>query len=261
MDKPKKLLKKIYEHELVDHILRDAMNATKDLYESGSTLKVLPKPIRPLTQYESYLNSCGISMSHLITILEQIVMLPAYIEEYSSTKAMRRSKITRLNDIAYHYENFIIRAKSIDDRILQLCNSIFHLGYGQNDVNFSLVLNNSHIKSSDISDNIKDIHNCCDIFGSQRNKIIHQHSLLDEDLRKIELMLHASRNEGEYKIFARSHYRSLIKEFANKKVPEMNDFISNLMILIIELLNSLQNIYEEKKKMLAVLYGDPTKPA
>lgn len=97
------------------------------------------------------------------------------------------------------------------------------------------------------------IDNYCNRYGFQRNKIIHQHSILDEDLRHIELMLNVSRQQdSEYKIFASSEYRVLIKEFVKKKVPEINDFLSNILDKIVVLLDSLEPIYKTKKNSLVV---------
>lgn len=251
MNNSRKSLKKVFEHQLLDQVTLDAVLATKDLYEPNQLLKVSPKLKRKLTEYEFYLSNCGYTIAQFATICNQIVMIPAYIKEYYRTKAMRSYGVTRLHDIAYHYENFIIRTKSLDDRVLQLCNAIFHLGINKKDVNFNLIINNSHILSSSILTQIKDIHNFCDQYGNQRNQIIHQHSILDEDLRRIELMLNTSRRgEPDLKIFAQSQYRRLIKEYVNENLPQLDDFLSKLLIKIYKLFDSLEIIYQMKKKEL-----------
>jgi hypothetical protein len=240
----------IFSKELVAKCLSEALKVNQYLYDKSAILERDPTPIRDPNEYEYYVGACSFSISHLLTLLEQLVIIPAYLLEYGQTKSMKKYSINRLMDISYHVENFIIRAKSVDDYLLQVYNSIFHLGNSLANVNYNVIINNAHLTSTDVLLQIKKVHKVCEEYSSERNKIIHQHSMIDIDLRKIELMLRLSRSDSDYKSGARMQYIYNINRYIEYKVPEMEVFTNELLDEINILFDQLLVVYDKNRNKL-----------
>ena len=245
-----KEFKNINNHTLTQKIFSDAIAFDTDLYDLDQTFEVEPISKREFSELEFYSIRCGYTLSHLLGLLDQIVKIPAFIIKYRFNDITKKYGITRLDDVTYNYENYIIKYKSLEDRILLFINAIFHIGIDSNTVNYKLIIDNAHIKSNSIRFAIIDLHKQIDFFGSQRNKIIHQHSIADSNLRKIEGMLLVSRSDDEIKKYARNQYRMLIKEFAEKKVPELEQNTIDVIRLIVKLFGCCEDEYRKQTKLL-----------
>jgi hypothetical protein len=245
--KTKKAYGKIQLSKFVTECMIDTVNMNKKLYDADSYFDDNAEPKREITEYEYYIGQCGFTVSHLLILLEKLLIIPGYLLEYGQTKSMKKYNINRLQDVSYHIENFIIRAKSIDDYLLQIYNAVFHLGNSPGNVNFNVIINNVHIKSTRSIDQIKKVHKLCEEYSSERNKIIHQQNILDKDQKRIELMLSMSRSESEYKTGARMQYVNLIGKYIDYKVPEMELFINELFDQIYILFESLYEVYCKRK--------------
>lgn len=253
-------LKHITDHSLTKKIFSDAMSLQQDLYDPSQAFELESKSKREFTELEYYSTRCGFTLSHLLGLLDQITKIPSYMLKYRSNDITRKYAVTRIDDVTYHYENFIIKYKSIEDRILLFCTAIYHLGINSSDVNYKLVIDNSHITSKDnITKHIKELHKQVDVYGSQRNKIIHQHSIANADLRKIEGMLILSRSDDELKQFAKSRYRILINDFVTNAVPEIEKYLLRLFEIIIAIFNCCQIEYDRKFKSLSDRKNRPTR--
>jgi len=240
-------LKIITNHNLTKKIFSDAISLHQDLYDPSQVFELEPKPKREFTELEYYSTCGGFTLSHLVGSLDQIIKIPAYILKYRSNGITKKYGVTRIDDVSYNYENFIIRYKSVEDRILHFCTAIYHLGINSSDVNYKLIINNAHITSKDdITKAIKDLHKQIDVYGSQRNKIIHQQSIANADLRKIEGMLILSRSDDDLKRFAKSKYRILINDFVNNVVPEIEDNLLKMFDIINTIFNCCEIEYDRK---------------
>jgi len=243
-------LKSINNHILAKMVFSDAITFDADLYDLDQVFEVEPKPKMEFSELEFYSIRCGYTLSNLLGLLEQIVKIPSFIIKYRSNDITKKYGITRLDDITYNFENYIIKYKSLEDRVLLFVNAIFHIGIDSNAVNYKLIIDNAHIKSNNIRVAIIDLHKQIDIFGSQRNKIIHQHSIADSNLRKIEGMLIVSRSDDEIRKYARNQYRTLIKEFAEKMVPELEQKNIDVIGIIVRIFDCCTDEYKKQIKML-----------
>lgn len=252
-------LKLITDHALTKKIFSNAISLQQDLYDPSQAFELEPKSKREFTELEYYSTRCGFTLSHLLGLLDQIIKIPAYILKYRSNDITKKYGVTRIDDVIYNYENFIIKYKSIEDRILLFCTAVYHLGINSSDVNYKLVIDNAHITSKDdITKDIKELHKQVNVYGSQRNKIIHQHSIANADLRKIEGMLIISRSDAELKQFAKSRYRILINDFVNNTVPEIENNLLKMFDVIISIFNRCEIEYDRKFKGLSNGKNRPT---
>jgi len=246
MIRTKVIYEEITSSDLTKKIFTDAMEANKDLYDPTDLFEIDPQPKRNLTEYEFYLTRCGFTLSHLLSILDQSIKIPAYIAKYCSSDFTKKYGITRIDDLVYHYENYIIKLKSIEDRALIFINAIFHFGLNSRDVNYNLIIKNSHISSnSNLLAILKKLHKKIDQSGNQRNRIIHQNSIADPDLRKIEGMLILSRSATEIRNITKSRYMALIKKFVEVKVPEIENNYIEILGLLKEIFNLCLKKYQE----------------
>lgn len=203
-----------------------------------------------LTEYEYYIIQSGHRLANLISLFEQILHIPAYLSKYERTNSMKRLKITRFHYTKYHLENFIIRSNSILDRALQLSSFVSHTGINEKDVNFKLITRNAHIKNTEVKKALSNLQQQCNIYGSDRNEIIHQRNLLNEKLREIQLMLIISKEDKEFSKFANSQYRLLMKEFMDGKIPEIIEFCNIISDDILNLFDTLLPVYNKWKNRL-----------
>jgi len=240
----------IVDNQFVKDVFHDALELQRDLYDPEQVIDIIATPKRKLTELESYLSHCGFSIAHLLNHIEQLCKIPSYIMKNRSNEFTKRYGVTRIDDVTYHYENFIIRYKSTEDRVLQMCNAVFHLGISSTDVNYKLIIDNAHIANHSIYNSIKQLQKTCNLYGSDRNRIIHQHSIMDKDLRKVEFMLNSSRGRNEYSGWAKSRYIKLINEFVEHKAPEMENNILTLFAGITNVIEGCKGEYKEKIIML-----------
>lgn len=245
------LFEAVTTHELASTLFEDAANLGTDLYDPQQLLEVDPTPKRDFTEIEYYVSSCGFSLAHLLNRLNQLIHIPAYLREYKRTPDFRRYKITRLDVISYHYENYIIKVRSVADLSLQLIASVFHLGLPRHRVKSDVVLSNAHVISSTASDKLKSLMRALESYGPQRNEIVHQHSILHPHLRRIELMLNVSRLNNEYRVHGRTRYISLLNQFVSDSVPEIENSVEALLSQVSELFELLMPVYRKTKSRLS----------
>lgn len=249
--KPITLASRLDRHPFAVGVFEDNRAVLKSAYAPGASREVEAAPERPLSELEWYVRACGFSLAHALGLIHQLAQVPGYLAQYRRTSALASREVTRVSDVTYHLENFLIRTQSFQDRTLQLCASVLHTGLDLRSVRYTDMIRNNHVRSTGIQDLLKAINTLCQQYAMTRNQVIHQHGLLDADLRRVELILMGSRAvEKDRRGAMASAYRFLVGEVASRKTAELDEFTRSAIGLAEELFAALAPRYERMKDRL-----------
>ena len=156
--------------------------------------------------------------------------------------------------LIYNIENYLIRIKSVHDRILQLVNAVFHLCINEANVNHGVIVSNYKVQHRpEIHKSMKSISKYLNDHEQIRHTLIHRHSLIDKNLKKIEIFYlnNFEHIDDEEKVKAYKYVRSdHLKRYIADKKKEFNLINSSLFKLIDELFILLKPEYERQKKIV-----------
>jgi hypothetical protein len=208
---------------------------------------------RDLTEEEYHARATSFALAHLLGALQQLAYTPGYLRQYRRTPALAAAGATRASDLVYHVEGFLVRTASFKDRCLQLCSAACHTGLNGAAVNQRAIASNSHIRSTALGERLKYLDRLCSPYAQARNQVVHQHGLLDEQVRRVELFLTASRVlDPPLRAVASRTYRQLVNEIAHEKADEFESFTHAAVDFSRLLFTDLESIYRLKQRQLAV---------
>jgi len=240
------LLKKYYEDPFYKLLEEDAK---KYLNEIKYDIRNLELNEPNLDELQYYIHGVGFSLIYLFRLCQQLELAVEFLSNYSYRNKSKNISFNRIDYIIYNIENYIIRFHSLDDRILHLINKVFHLTINEEDVVRTVILKNYKVSRTNIPSLYKPLKNHILKFNQDRNTIIHHHSFLDKNLRKLELFYYAELDtkEDDYlKYFRAQRLKDYLKEEKNKfRINNEKAFK-----LISTLLNELKNIYIKERKRL-----------
>lgn len=223
---------------------------SRGVYTIASPFDVDAKPDRELTEAEFFAIGCGYSMSHLLSLVSQLEYAPAYLRESRISDGLRAAGVTRLSDVVYHWENYLIRSRGLEDRVLQLVCDVLHLGIDRKNVNFSLIRRNAHVRSISVAAVLDRLHKLIQSVANERNRIIHERGVLDEDFRRLEFWLVARRLLPDRKGIAIGQYLTGIREIAPSKAAEIEAFLKDAHDVLLDLFDDLAPRYAKKFEQL-----------
>src|SRR5690606_34214760 len=131
-----------------------------------------------------------------IHFLELCRQLENAIELLSNFRYDGKSSISRGDHLTYNIENYIIRLTSLSDRTLQTINATFHLGIDERDVNERVIINNIKVSRTTLSKHYNDFKKSLKDYTGERNTIVHRHSFMDKQLKKIQIFYHSELTKG-----------------------------------------------------------------
>jgi hypothetical protein len=105
---------------------------------------------------------------------------------------------------------------------------------------------------------MKAVKKTIDAYAQERHKLIHRHSHMDSDLRKIELLYMHSRetwrDDGRF-TYDRlvSHRAKQARDFTTKKKQEFKAINSSLVVALVPLFDGLLTQYRRQKQRLEKL--------
>jgi len=227
----------------------------KDGEEAFSEIKIdrlateIPRDIE-LTEYQYYVQNVGFYLMHTVSWCKQLDLAVNLLSNFDYSK----KNASRADHLIYNIENYLIRIKSVHDRILQLVNAVFYLCINEANVNHGVIVSNYKVQHRpEIHKAVKSINKYLHDHEQIRHTLIHRHSLIDKDLKKIELFYlnNFDHIDDEEQVKAYKHLRSnhLKKYIADKKV-EFMEINKTLSKLIEKLLVSLKPEYERQKKIV-----------
>lgn len=176
------MLEKLEQHILSKTLLEDA-----ELISKNRDINIFDVELKDTNfdEHEYYIHNTGFFFFHMIQLCYQ---LNYAVELLTNFNYSSKNKVTRDQHLIYNIENYIIRLTSLDDRLLQLVNAVFHLAIDEKNVNERSILTNLKVSRTDFSFLYKEFKKQNSKYIGERNTIIHRHSYLDKKIRKIEVL-------------------------------------------------------------------------
>lgn len=242
-------LDELENHEFLKTLLNDAIEISKDRDIDIFEVEILDANF---SEYEFYIHKTGFYFFHLIQLCYQ---LEYGIELLSNFNYSKKSKVTRDQHLTYNVENYIIRLSSINDRLLQLVNAVFHLCIDEKNVNDRIVLTNLKVSRTNFEKLFKQFKNSNTKYIGERNTIIHKHSYLEKKLRKIHV-LYESNFLDKYNNMNLELTKDLRKDVLTKYIKEtkseFSKINSNCFSNLIPIFDFLQVEYGKMKVKLKI---------
>ncbi len=107
----------------------------------------------------------------------------------SYTKVPNEQEIAE--HIEYHIENYLIRSRTVYDRVLQFVNCLCDIQMSKEYVNHNSIITNGKVVSCGFVNKLKKIKKACAVYQTDRNVIIHQDKLKDDELEWVDTALKA----------------------------------------------------------------------
>ena len=73
---------------------------------------------------------------------------------------------------------------------MQIVNAVYNIGINEKDVSERIVLNNLKVTNTSLPEKFKELKNILKIYSGDRNTIIHRHSIINDELIRIEKLYH-----------------------------------------------------------------------
>ena len=240
--------KKLEENTFFVSVTKDAELALNNV-EVDIAETELPKDLE-LTEYQYYIQKVGFYLVNTVAWCKQLDLAINLLSNFDYSK----QGTLRSEHLIYNIENYLIRIKSVHDRVLQLVNAVFHLCINEASVNHGVIISNYKVAHRrEICEAIKAISRFLRSHEQTRHTLIHRHSLLDKDLKKIEMMYannfeHISDQEEVKKY--KSTRSKLINRYVTQKKSEFRSINETLYLLINDLLISIEPEYERQKRIV-----------
>ena len=234
------------------------MTTTKELFEHPFSKLIIDDNLidkKTTTELEIYRNNSMFYSVHFFSLLMQLENAVELFSKYNYTK---NDNIGRGFHLTYNYENYLIRIVSLSDRLLQTINAIYDLGIDEKDVKERLIFNNAKVKKTEIEAKYKIFNKTISEFIGNRNQIIHRHSLITDEISRLEKLYHPVLTESyligksedviqSFKYIRKIELTKFIKETKSKfKIKNTEIYYS-----LIPIFDILLQKYEENKKNIA----------
>ncbi|WP_213909581.1 Cthe_2314 family HEPN domain-containing protein [Stutzerimonas nitrititolerans] len=236
------------ESEFSQAVFRDTRESMKNSQKST----LIPEDAE-VDEYQFYLQGVGFHLAHALTWMRQLELAVELLTNYDYSK---RISASRADHLIYNIENYLIRLNSTYDRLLQLTNAVFHLCISEEHVSHSVIISNAKVQHCpDVVSNLKAVKKHLDKNAQERHTIIHKHSLLDEKLRRVELLYHdeileemSDERKAHIKTFRANHLR----EYVIAKKTEFKQMNAQLAKLVATLFAPLLAEYLLQKQQFKV---------
>lgn len=239
---------KLDENEFLKSVLNDGEEAFANI-EVDRLATELPDDVE-LSEYQYYIQKVGFYLVNTISWCKQLDVAIDLLSNFDYSKKTP----SRADHLIYNIENYLIRIKSVHDRVLQLANTVFHLCINEANVNHGIIISNYKVQHRpDIHRAIKSISKYLSGHEQIRHTLIHRHSLIDSDLKKIELFYlnNFEHIEDQEQVRTYKYIRSdRLKRYLSDKKQEFRGINDHLFTLIDELFILLKPEYERQKKIV-----------
>lgn len=240
--------------KIIGHNFTQNLRGDSEIISKGRRFKAIDTELEnpDFSEYEFYIHNTGFYYVHLLELCKQLENVP---ELLSNFRYDSNSKISRGDHLTYNLENYIIRLTSISDRILQTINAVFHLCIDEKDVNERVILNNLKVSRTGLTKFYNEFRKSLKEYTGDRNTIVHRHSYLDKELKRIQIFYH---KELTKKMLADSEDGSGFKEirkvvltkFLTDKKKEFHSTNEKCFKTIIPILDILEDQYTKMKNKL-----------
>jgi hypothetical protein len=209
-------------------------------------------------ELQFYIMRVGFSLSHALGWVEQLHYAVHFMTDFGYGKKAKDLGIKRPAHLLYNIENYLIRLQSVYDRCLQLTNAVFHICTSDELVNHGLIVSNLHVSRTPVPKLLKAVKKTIEDHAQDRHKLIHRHSHMDPELRKIELLyMHSKetwKDDGKFtyeRLVARRADR--VRSFTTKRKGEFVKINAALTSALGPLFDELLVQYKRQKSRLEKL--------
>lgn len=241
-------LSKLDENIFFVSVFKDGEEAFSEI-NIDSLATEMPEDIE-LTEYQYYVQKVGFCLVHTTSWCKQLDVAIDLLSNFDYSK----KSASRADHLIYNIENYLIRIKSVHDRVLQLVNAVFHLCINEANVNHGVIVSNYKVQHRpEILKAVKSINKYLKDHEQIRHTLIHRHSLIDKDLKIIELFyLNNFEHIDDYEqVKTYKYVRSdHLKRYLADKKGEFREINDTLYKLIDKLFLSLKPEYERQKKIV-----------
>lgn len=237
---------KIETHQFLKELKKDADQFLGDIEFDILDIELPESFILDELQY--YIHNVGFCTVYLIKWCKQ---LEIGVDLLSNFDYKAKSGFNRVDHLSYNIENYIIRFQSVSDRILQVINSVFHLTIEKSNINSNIVMSNLKVTRTNVPSKFKPIKKYLKKLCDDRNTIIHRHSYLDKQLRKLELFYHKKNDDVDKE--SKSFRSTKLKEYIKAKKQCYNRYNQDLFELFPDLFDELLDEYRKQRDKLIVL--------
>lgn len=233
--------------EFTKKVFKDGDNIFKEMEIEQPAIN-LPDNI-DFDEYQYYIHKVGFYLTHTITWCKQLNFALDFISNYNYSQ---KNSSTRADHLIYNIENYLMRLNSIYDRVLQIVNAVFHLCISEEMVNHGVILTNYKVQHrTEIYNELKKLSKFFRKFKEDRNTIIHRHSYMDLELRRIELFYMADLVEKDNYTSELKKYRSMaLKKYISSVKEDFSNINDNVFNNLNCFFNKLVIEYENVKKRL-----------
>lgn len=209
-----------------------------------------------LDEHQFYMTHVGFSLAHTLGWAEQLQHAVHFMTDFGYGKKASEVGIKRSHHLLYNVENYLIRLQSVYDRCLQLTNAVFHLGMSREHVNHGVIVSNLHVERTNIPKLLKAVKKTIKSEEQERHTLIHKHSLMDPELRRIELFyMHSKETWGDHKEMPFESLVNirgqLVRKYTNRRKAEFDTMNAELGIALAAFFDGLMDEYDRQKARLA----------
>ncbi|OHV00439.1 hypothetical protein BLA34_12670 [Ralstonia solanacearum] len=211
-----------------------------------------------LDELQFYVTRVGFSLSHTLGWVQQLHQAVHFMTDFRYGKKAADAGVNKSHHLLYNVENYLIRMVSVYDRCLQLTNAVFHICMSDDLVNHGAIVSNLHVSRTGVPKLLKAVKKAIKGEEQERHKLIHRHSHIDPELRRIELFyMHTKETWGtdrQYPYENLVHARGqLVKKFTTRRKKEFEAINAELVNALGPLFDGLLVEYRREKDRLKKL--------
>lgn len=207
-----------------------------------------------LDECQFYITRVGFSLAHTLGWATQLQHAVHFMTDFGYSKKASEAGIKRSHHLLYNVENYLIRLQSVYDRCLQLTNAVFHLCISNENVSHGVIVSNLQVERTNIQKLLKAIKKSIKSEEQERHTLIHKHSHMDPELRRIEMFyLHSKETWGDKEMpFERLvYFRSqLVKKYTNRRKADFETINAELGSALAALFDGLMVEYDRQMARL-----------
>lgn len=246
-------IEKLHQHaffsETSEEAIRIQQEVGLDPFDDGS--------VEPtFDELQFYITRVGYSLAHTLTWVEQLQQAVYFLSDFGYTQRMKDDGIRRSHHLIYNVENYLVRLQSVYDRLLQLTNAVFHICTSDELVNHRLIVSNLRMARTKVPGLLKAVKNTIKHKTEDRHEIVHRHSYMEPELRRVELLyMHtketweAGGNSIPYKNLCYIRSQRMKKIIEAKKI-EFLSINASLVSALEPLFTELHAQYKREKERL-----------
>ena len=242
-------LDKIIGHKFTQRLLNDS-----EIISKGRKFKLTDIELEnpEFSEYEFYIHNTGFYYIHFLELCRQ---LENAIILLSNFRYDNKTEISRGDHLTYNIENYIIRLTSITDRTLQVINAVYHLCVDEKDVNERVIINNLKVSRTKLPKHFNEFKKSLKDYAGERNTIVHRHSFINKQLRKIQIFYHKELTKGmladkDIAVGFKEVRKGVLTKFISDRKKEFHATNETCFKTLVPILDILDEQYETNKQKL-----------